>query len=169
MKSSACLLLAWIALGSLPAAAGTKDQPRIDAGLLLQERIARITPPPAQWRNLALKRVFRYAPRERVWTALLGVMVQNGIVVHCDKQAGLLIVVSDLVTRGPEEREVGLLEGDSLLCNTLTIGVAAEGENETAVYLRALKPLDRVFYEKLATELYAAEKWRRLFRSGGEN
>ncbi len=110
---------------------------------------------PDKIRKTGLKRSYPNADYEQVWDSLVKVVIQNGIIVHADKKIGLITAVSDLVTRGPVESQLETMGEASPLCNTIHILADRVDGNTTTIYLKAERPLNRVFFDLFNTQLNA--------------
>jgi hypothetical protein len=162
IRQAAALLICLAA----PVQAGKKsDPPLVDLSVYFEKMLKTMPIPTAEKiRQMGLHRTFPRADFDAVWDSLVKVIIQNGIIVHADKSAGLLISMSDLVTRGPGESQYDPNQETTPLCNTIYVLADREDATGTTVYLKADKPLNRAFFDLFASHLYAHERFMKLER-----
>jgi hypothetical protein len=155
---TACLILAlgWAAALGADKKQGIPDQ---DLTKLFESRLERIRVPAAEFlRERGQVHAYPGVTKEQVWNSLIKVLIQNGIIVHSDRAAGVMVAVTHLVTRGPGQESAPLAGDATPLCNTLDLLVAEEAGG-ARVYLKADKPVNRVLFEKLSVQLEAGARW----------
>lgn len=154
----ACLVLAlgWAAVFGADKKQGGPVQ---DLTRLFENRLERISIPTAEFlRERGQVHAYPGVTKEQAWNSLIKVLIQNGIIVHSDRAAGVMVAVTHLVTRGPGQ-EAAPLAGDATpLCNTLDLLVTEEAAG-ARVYLKADKPVNRVLFDKLSVQLEAGARW----------
>ena len=155
---TACLILAlgWAAVLGADKKQGIPDQ---DLTKLFESRLERIQVPTQEFLK-ERGQVHNYpgVTKDQAWSALIKVLIQNGIIVHSDKPAGLWVAVSHLGTRGPGQQAAPLAGDATPLCNTLDLQVAEEA-GVVRIYLKADKPVNRVLFDKLSVQLEAGARW----------
>lgn len=165
---AACLILAlgWAAVLGADKKQGIPDQ---DLTRLFESRLERIqVPVPAFLKERGQVHDYPGVTKDQAWSALIKVLIQNGIIVQADKKSGVMVAVTHLVTRGPGH-EAAPLAGDATpLCNTLDLLVAEEG-GAARIYLKADKPVNRVLFDKLSVQLEAGTRWPYLVPSGAKD
>ena len=162
---TACLILAlgWAAVLGVDQKQGIPDQ---DLTRLFENRLERIPAPPAAFlQERGQVHPYPGVTKDRLWSALIKVLIQNGIIVHADKKSGVMVAVTHLVTRGPGQESAPLTGDATPLCNTLDLLVTEEAAG-ARVYLKADKPVNRVLFDKLSVQLEAGSRWPYLAPSG---
>ena len=158
---AACLVLAAVPNRAEKA----PKQPLVDLSEYF-EKVLRSVPvlSAEKIRRLGLSRTFPRADRDAVWDSLVKVVIQNGIIIHADKQAGVLMAMSNLVTRGPGSSQYDPMRDPTPLCNAIFVFVDRVDDTTSVVYMKADRPLNRAFFDLLSTHVYARESVTRLRR-----
>jgi len=150
-----CLLTAPLVLGDKAKRAADEDLTRI-----LESRLSQLKPPaPEYLLERGQPRVLPNATKDEVWRALIKVLIQNGLIVHADRQAGIMVAVTSLVTRGPGQATSQVTGDGAPLSNTISFYVTETGDGRVTIYLKADKPINRVIFDKLTIQLTAKTRW----------
>ncbi len=139
---------------------GASDQDLVN---LFETRLDRTQAPTVQYMlERAQLHALRNTSKDQVWNALIKVLMQNGLIVHAQKQSGLMVAVTNLVTRAPGQGPAGLLGDGMPLSNSLNLYVSEADSGLVNVYLKSDKPVNRVLFDKLTIQLEAKKRWQYL-------
>ena len=117
--------------------------------------------PEERWIKEGLSRSFPYATFDEVWDATILVLMQQGIIVRSSKDTGRIVAITKppiaiFVERG--EVATVYLNWMEDLCRRVD-----KPEVVTVQFkLDAARKMAKDFFDKLATQLYAGEKWKWL-------
>ena len=157
------LLAVALCLGLASAADKKNQKPEPDVGRFFENRLIRLELPTAGFlRERGLPQVFLGAGMDRTWDAAIKALIQDGIIVYASKRQGIVVAVTDMITRGPQEPKGSVLGAATPLCNTVNILVEPVDNATSRVYLKSDRPLNKVFFDRLAVQLYARTRWKYL-------
>jgi len=111
----------------------------------------------AELKDVALSEKYSYISYDQIWDAIIKLMVQNGIIIYSAKNNGLIIAFSDM-----QPSEPGQIRPKKYLAGNTHIYV--EKGDPIIVFIKADKPISKVFFNQLTTQVYAEKKWGYLFK-----
>lgn len=108
-------------------------------------------------KDSALSEKYPYISYDKIWDSIIKLMIQNGLIVHSSKNAGLIVAFADM-----QPSEPGQLRPKKYLAGTVYIYV--EKGEPIIVFLKADKPISKVFFNQLTAQVYVEKKWNYLFK-----
>jgi len=116
--------------------------------------------PEVRWIKGGISRSFPYVTFDEVWDATILVLIQQGIIVRSSKDTGRIVTI----TKPPIAIFIERGEVVTVYLNWIKhlYRKVDEPKTVTAFKLDNVKMMAKDFFDKLATQIYAGEKWKWL-------
>jgi len=110
---------------------------------------------------------FRYTEFDQVWDSAIIVLMQQGVVLKASKEAGIIVGMGEWPLGILVERSDPVNVHIRLITNLYK---RLDDPKKTAFDFQPdnLAKIHRSFYDKLATQVYAGQKWKYLSAGAGE-
>lgn len=134
---------------------------KTELDVLFEKNFEGFESPEVTYIKKGVSRNFPYATYDQVWDATILVMIQQGIIVRSSKDDGIIVTV----TTPPLAIFVERGEVVTVYLNWMTHLYRRIDKPEVvtvAFELNEAQKIAETFFGKLATQLYAAEKWKWL-------